>query len=82
MTVLIVVALLVPVILFGSYRIQRAQVLRAAHRATDQGNRSTVALGRGRNSWSATGCPISVMTATWMVYLCESTPPTCACWLS
>ena len=40
MTVLIVVAMLVPVILFGSYRLQRARVLRAAHRATDQGNTS------------------------------------------
>ena len=38
MTVLIVAALLVPVILFGSYRLQRARILRAAHRATDQGN--------------------------------------------
>ena len=46
MTVLIVVALLVPVIGFGSYRIQRARVLRAAHRATDQGNTSDKSIAR------------------------------------
>jgi len=32
------------------------------------------------NSRSVTGWPMSVMTATWMVSLCESTPPTRTCW--